>query len=118
MVDDDDSCRESISLLLGVLGYDVQAYASVEALLGARPMLDTDCLLLDATTPGATGAELLNTVRTRSRELPLIFVTGYGTPEFKHELMAFGASDCLEKPLDEERLVGALKRAARAAEVS
>ena len=112
LVDDDESCRESLALLLQVLGYDVRAFASIEALLGVLPELETDCLLLDATTRGATGRELLEAVNDRPSVLPFVFVTGYMGGERQRELLAFGASSCLEKPVDEDLLVGALERAA------
>ena len=118
LVDDDESCRESLSALLDVLGYEVKVYASVEALLAARAGLDADCLLLDASTPGATGSDLLGTLRARPKELPFIFVTGYAGQELDRRLMAFGAIGCLHKPLDEDELISALKRATEVAQAN
>jgi two-component system, LuxR family, response regulator FixJ len=118
LVDDDDSCRESLAMLLEVLGHDVRAYASVEALVAARSGLDTDCLLLDATMRGATEPALLDSLKALPSEPPFIFVTGYASDELKRELLALGAHACLQKPFEEEELVLALERAVSARESS
>ena len=114
LVDDDESCRESLVVLLQVLGYEVRAFASVAELVSGRAGLECDCLLLDATTEGATDPELLDRLKHPRARLPFIFVTGYAGEELQRDLLACGASGCLQKPFEDDALVGAIERAAGA----
>ena len=58
VVDDDESVRESLPDLLGVLGYAAKAFASAEEFLTSDGVCDTQCLILDVKMPGMSGPEL------------------------------------------------------------
>jgi FixJ family two-component response regulator len=55
VVDDDESIRESLPALLGVLGYQTKVFASAEELLASDCLPDTRCLILDVVLPGVSG---------------------------------------------------------------
>jgi FixJ family two-component response regulator len=114
IVDDDESFSDSLSGLLRALGYSVLVFASAEALLDSSAWEDADCLLVDATMPGASGPELQEELSFRRSRIPIIFVTGYGGLEgdaLRARVMAEGAIDCLCKPFEEDELLAALDRA-------
>lgn len=114
IVDDDESFSDSLSGLLCALGYSVRVFPSAEALLESSAWMDADCLLVDATMPGASGPELQEKLTSRDSRVPIIFVTGYGGDEgeaLRARVMAEGAIDCLCKPFEEDELLAALRRA-------
>jgi len=111
IVDDDDSFREALYELLKSYDFDVRAFSSVEALFGSSAQLDADCLLVDATIPGAGSVVLMQRLQQSDRPVPIIFVTGYGGTEVRSHVMANGALDCLSKPFEEEDLLAAVTRA-------
>jgi FixJ family two-component response regulator len=114
IVDDDESFSESLCGTLCALGYSVRVFPSAEALLDSSVWMDTDCLLVDATMPGASGPELQERLSSRHSRIPIIFVTGYGGSEgeaLRARVMADGAVACLCKPFEEDELLAALGRA-------
>lgn len=114
IVDDDESFRESLCGTLHSFGYSVRVFPSAEALLDSTAWRDADCLLVDATMPGASGPELQEMLASQHSRIPIIFVTGYGGKEgdaLRARVMAEGAVACLCKPFDEDELLAALGRA-------
>ena len=118
IVDDDESCRESLHALLKAYDFDVQIFCSAEELLASSDWLGSACLVVDATLPGASGPELQALLRTRNSSVPMIFVTGYDDPELKNRVLGAGAIDCLCKPYEEEALLLSLERAVGAQVIS
>ncbi|HET7545996.1 MAG TPA: response regulator [Polyangiaceae bacterium] len=111
IVDDDESCRESLHALLKSLDFDVQIFTSAEELLASQAWLGCACLVVDATLPGVSGPELQAQLRAENRSVPLIFVTGYDDDELKKRVLTAGAIDCLCKPYEEEALLSSLEKA-------
>jgi two-component system nitrogen regulation response regulator GlnG len=71
-----------------------------------------DVLLLDIMLPQASGLEVYDAVRQIDARLPIIYVTGHGSSEMAIESMKLGAYDYLQKPLDKEKVVDLVKKAA------
>jgi FixJ family two-component response regulator len=111
LVDDDESCTESLQALLEAYDFDVQIFRSAEQLLASDDWLDSACLLVDATLPGASGPELQTLLRARNSSIPVVFVTGYEDAELKTSVIAAGAVDCLSKPFEEDQLFASLGKA-------
>ena len=111
IVDDDESCRESLQALLGACDCDVQLFRSAEEFLASSEWLRCDCLLVDATLPGKSGPELQALLRARNSTIPLVFVTGSEDAELRQVVLAAGAIDCLCKPFEEEELFISLGKA-------
>src|SRR5215469_8182357 len=78
VVDDDGRVLESLDELLTFAGYRVRLYSSAEEFLSTRPFKEVVCLLSDIMMPGMGGLDLLQTVRTESPDLPVIFITAHG----------------------------------------
>ena len=114
LVDDDESCREAVHELLRANDFDVQMFASAEELLASSNWLECDCMLVDATLPGASGPELQRLLGARNISKPVIFVTGYNDDGLRASVMAAGAIDCLYKPYEENELLASLRKAAAA----
>jgi FixJ family two-component response regulator len=115
VVDDDQSVRESLPDLLRELGYAVHAYASAEEFLAAADLTAIRALILDLAMPGMSGPELLQELRRRRSEIPVVFITANGDAALRRQLLAQGAVDCLIKPFSEAALQAALAVALRVA---
>jgi FixJ family two-component response regulator len=108
VVDDDESVRESLPILLRECGFEAQAFASAEAFLASGSLGQTSCLILDVAMPGMTGPELQHELKLRGRIIPTIFITGDGDQAVRPRLLRLGAVECLFKPFSDTTLLEAL----------
>ena len=110
IVDDDAAMRDSLSLLLGLLGYRAASFASAEALLAAYQDKWTGCVVADLKLPGKSGLELQAELRARGSRLPFVIITGHGDVSSARAAFRSEAVDFLEKPFDEEDLRAAIEK--------
>jgi FixJ family two-component response regulator len=111
VVDDDPSVRRSLERLIRSAGFTVESFASAQEFL-ERPWPDTPgCLVLDIQMPGVSGLDLQGELAAAEVNLPIIFLTGYGTVPASVRAMKAGALDFLEKPVDDRALVDAVHQA-------
>jgi RNA polymerase sigma factor (sigma-70 family) len=69
------------------------------------------CLVLDIQMPGVSGLELQDEIVRAGFNLPVIFLTGYGTVPASVRAMKAGAVDFLEKPVDDDTLLDVIQHA-------
>ena len=110
IVDDDAAMRDSLSLLLGLLGYRAASFASAEALLAAYQDKWTGCVVADLKLPGKSGLELQAELRARGSRLPFVIITAHGDVSSARAAFQSEAVDFLEKPFDEEDLRAAIEK--------
>ncbi|HTO77666.1 MAG TPA: response regulator transcription factor [Thermoanaerobaculia bacterium] len=111
VVDDDPGVRKSLARLLRSAGLEPIAFESPQEFLrtlGAEP---AGCAILDVTMPGLDGLTLQRELTSRGSELPVIFLTGHGDVPKSVQAMKGGAKDFLTKPVDDEVLLDAVRRA-------
>src|SRR5712691_9554739 len=118
VIDDDEAMRDSLSFLLESAGFDVTLFESALKFLDALPELAFGCVVSDVRMPGLDGIELLKRMKTRTGALPIIIMTGHGDIPLAVEAMKLGAVDFLEKPFEDDRLIGMIDAALRQAESS
>jgi two-component system response regulator FixJ len=111
VIDDDDAVRDSLSFLLASLKIPAVAHASGAAFLAALPKDAVGCVVTDIRMPEMTGLELLQRLNTDGVKLPVIVITGHADVPLAVEAMKLGAADFLEKPFDEDTLIGAVRTA-------
>jgi two-component system response regulator FixJ len=111
IVDDEESVRNSLAFLLGTAGFAVRTHASATAFLEVSGSIKNGCLVTDLRMPDIDGVELLRQLRSRDAMLPAIVVTGHGDVQMAVEAMKNGALDFIEKPFDDEVLIGSIHRA-------
>lgn len=104
IVDDNDTVRESLQVVLDVAGYATQAYVSGSDLLAAIDHQSECCILLDSLMPGMNGLEVLKRLKRTRPDLPVIIITGGGDTKTSIAAIEAGAVDYLEKPVIEEAL--------------
>ena len=111
VVDDDPAMRESLEFLLDAAGFSVTTFDSASDFLQQLPRLTFGCIVSDIRMPGIDGMELLRDVKAGRAEMPIIIMTGHGDIPLAVEAIKLGALDFLEKPFEDERMIGAIRTA-------
>jgi two-component system, LuxR family, response regulator FixJ len=111
VIDDDEAVRQSLEFLLRAAGVAARTYDSAEAFLGALPAIEAGCVITDVRMPGISGIELLRRLGEMQVKLPVIVITGHGDVPLAVEAMKNGAVDFLEKPYEDELLLGSVRSA-------
>jgi two-component system response regulator FixJ len=111
VVDDDDAMRDSLDFLLSSAGCAVRTFEAAERLLEALTDSNCGCVVSDVRMPGVDGLELLRRIKAARPGLPVVIITGHGDVPLAVEAMKLGAADFVEKPFDDERLIGVVQAA-------
>ncbi|HLT91241.1 MAG TPA: sigma-54 dependent transcriptional regulator [Woeseiaceae bacterium] len=114
LADDQRDVLDALELLLKGEPFEVHTATSPAAVLAAVRRSPFDALLVDLnytrdTTSGQEGIELIEAVRRLEPDLPVIVMTAWGTIEIAVSAMRAGASDFIEKPWDNQRLLSVLR---------
>ncbi|HEU4402224.1 MAG TPA: sigma-54 dependent transcriptional regulator [Candidatus Polarisedimenticolia bacterium] len=111
VIDDEEAIRKSLRMVLEYEGYEcVEAGAGPEGLEAMRRE-SPDAILLDIKMPGMDGLEVLQAARARDAHTPILMISGHGDIPTAVEAIHQGAYDFLEKPLESERVLTALRNA-------
>src|SRR5260370_14888726 len=111
VVDDDVSVRESLDLLIHCAGWKPETFAFAQAFL-ARPKPDVpSCLVLDVSLPDLNVLDLQNRIAADRRQMPIIFITGYGDVPMSVRAMKAGAAEFPTKPFADDTLLSAIPNA-------
>ncbi|HET7186003.1 MAG TPA: sigma-54 dependent transcriptional regulator [Terriglobales bacterium] len=105
IVDDEASIRESLQTLLELEGFKVETASTGEEGLARMAEQPMDLVLLDFALPDRNGLEILRDIRDREPELGVIMITAYGTVENAVAAMQAGATNFIQKPWDNEKLL-------------
>jgi DNA-binding NtrC family response regulator len=111
IIDDEVAIRESLETLLEFEGYSVESAETGEdglARLGERTF---DLVLLDFALPDRNGLEILGDIRSRDSQLAVIMITAYGTLDNAVRAMQQGATNFIQKPWDNEKLLADVRAA-------
>ena len=111
VIDDDEAMRQSLAFLFRTARIHAETYKSASAFLSALPQLKVGCVVTDVRMPGLSGLDLLRRLRELDIGVPVIVITGHGDVPLAVEAMKGGAADFLEKPFDDESLLGAVRSA-------
>lgn len=115
LVDDDADHRAALLDLLDAGGYRARDFASGDAALAALDGgPEPDLMISDLRMPGIDGFALLEALRDRCPELPVVLITGHGDVPHAVRAMRLGAEDFLEKPYDATHFLAVVERALRA----
>jgi len=111
VVDDDALVLRSLGRLLESRGFAVQTFSSAQDFLERSERAVPGCILMDLSMPGLSGLELQQVLTEAQDSRPVVFISGRGSVPSSVEAMKAGALDFLTKPLDEEKLIGAVQAA-------
>jgi two-component system, LuxR family, response regulator FixJ len=116
VIDDDDAMRESLDFLLGSADFQVTLFESALNFLDVLPSIDFGCVVSDVRMPEIDGIELLKRLKAGGSLFPVVIMTGHGDVPLAVEAMKLGAVDFLEKPFEDDRLIGMIETALKQAE--
>ena len=113
IVDDEKNIRRTVRMVLEGEGFNVEEASSGEEALARLPEVAADVLLLDVQLPGISGLDTLERLaKLKSDNQPtIIMISGHATLADAVRATKAGAYDLIEKPLDRERLMVALRNA-------
>jgi RNA polymerase sigma factor (sigma-70 family) len=112
IVDDDPGVRDSLEILLRLHGYSAVSFASGEAFLASldEPRARANgVVLLDLRLPGISGAQVQAELAARKLAWPIVILTAHGDIASARNTLKAGASDFIEKPIQEPVLLAALE---------
>ena len=109
VIDDDEAMRQSLRFLLDAAGLRTAAYSSAIEFLTVADRLARGCIVTDVRMPEMNGLELVRRLNERGIRLPVIVITGHGDVPLAVEAMKAGVADFIEKPFDDEALLGAVR---------
>ncbi len=117
VVDDEESIRKTMRMTLEYEGFEVtEAPSGVEA-IKAVAQDPPDLIFLDIKMPGIDGLEVLEQLKEKSPSTQVIIISGHGTVETAVQATRLGAFDFIEKPLETERVLLAVRNAAERKEL-
>lgn len=109
IVDDDQTVRLSLSVLLKRAGYEVKAVASPDEALAAVREGNLRLIIMDMNftlaVSGEEGLELMRKCRVFQPDVPVILITAWGSIPLAVEGMQTGAFDFITKPWDNQDLL-------------
>jgi len=111
IVDDEASIRKSLEGVLNDEGYSCALASDGADALSQLQSLHPSLVLLDIWMPGMDGIETLRRMRVAKPETPVIMMSGHATISTAIKATKFGASDFIEKPLELDLLLNAIRRA-------
>ena len=113
VIDDDAAMRDSLNFLLDAANFEVTLFESATNFLEMLPRLAFGCVVSDVRMPGIDGIELLKRMKSLDSPFPIVIITGHGDVALAVEAMKLGAVDFLEKPFEDDRLIGMIEAAIR-----
>jgi len=111
LVDDEEGIRKVLSISLTDSGYQVSVAKDGEEALNLFRKVQPAIVLTDIKMPGMDGIELLQKIKEESPETEVIMITGHGDMDLAIKSLKFEATDFITKPINDEVLGIALKRA-------
>jgi len=111
LVDDEAGIRKVLGIALTDSGYEVTTAENGEAALDLFRQLKPPIVLTDIKMPDMDGIELLQHIKAESPNTEVIMFTGHGDMELAIKSLKYDATDFVTKPINDEVLEIALKRA-------
>jgi FixJ family two-component response regulator len=108
VVDDDASMRRAVSNLIRSVGFRAEAFATAQEFLAVNPPDAPSCLVLDVRLPQVSGLDIQAELIKTQKQLPIIFITGYGDIPMSVKAMKAGAVEFLTKPFRDQDLLDAV----------
>jgi len=111
LVDDEDEFIALMSQRLETRGLKVVSVTSGEEALAKIDDRNIDVAVVDLAMPGIDGLETLSKIKEKRADIEVIMLTGHATVQSGIEAMKHGATDYLEKPVDINVLLEAIRSA-------
>ncbi|MGF1606878.1 MAG: sigma-54-dependent transcriptional regulator [Rhodothalassiaceae bacterium] len=116
VVDDEEDIRELVAGVLEDEGFEPRTAAHSDETLAQLERRRPALVILDIWLQGSRldGLELLDLIKARDPELPVIMISGHGNVETAVAAIKKGATDFIEKPFKADELIHIIERATEA----
>jgi len=111
VIDDEDSIREYLSMMLEREGYVCDATKDGKKALKLQSQDAYDVVITDIQLPGMSGIDILGKLRDKDPTIPVIIITGHSSQESAIEALNLGAFYYLLKPVSNEELKQVVRNA-------
>lgn len=110
IADDQPHILAALRMLLQVKGYHTCSAATPASVLSALQQQAFDAIVMDLnytrdTTGGAEGLDLVKRIRMLDENIPIVVMTAWSSVDLAVEAMRLGASDFVQKPWNNDRLL-------------
>ncbi|MGB7925659.1 MAG: response regulator [Pyrinomonadaceae bacterium] len=111
LVDDEPNIRWTMAEFLKRAGYDALTAPDFESALSILDRTEIDAAVIDIILPRKSGIELLEELRTRDANVPVIMMTGEPNTSQLPDIVRAGAYDFISKPVTKDALIKSVARA-------
>jgi FixJ family two-component response regulator len=111
VVDDDPAVRDTLSVVLSGVGYEVICFADGPALLAVARLRCPVCIFLDVHIPGRSGLDILKELHAEDYPAPIFMISGQGDIAMAVDAIKNGAFDFIEKPFRGKEIVARVEEA-------
>lgn len=111
VIDDEESIRKSLRMILEYEGYDVREASSGAEGMDLLQRDPSDLALLDIKMPGMDGLEVLERLNDDGVTTQIVMISGHANVQTAVQATKLGAFDFIEKPLETERVLVAVRNA-------
>lgn len=111
LIDDEEDIREVVGITLEDSGYKVIQAADGHTGLMLATREDPQIVITDIKMPGLDGLQVLEKIKKLKPETEVIVTTGFGDIQKAVTALQYDASDFISKPINDDALHMALKRA-------
>ena len=105
IVDDDLGMIETMTDILGDMGYDVDAAEDGYRAIEVVKEKEYDVALMDIKMPGINGVETFKWIKRVSPSTKVMMMTAYSVDDLINEALEEGACGVMHKPLEIEKVV-------------
>jgi DNA-binding NtrC family response regulator len=110
IIDDEEGVRDGLRTLLQVEGVGVDTAPTAEDGVRHLEHKPFDLVFLDLNLPGEDGLSMMSKLRRGTPPADIVVLTGYGTVANTVEAMRKGATDVIEKPFSQDRILAVVRR--------
>jgi len=111
VVDDEQSMRDFLKILLQKEGYQVDTAKNGDSALKILESSTYDLIISDIRMPGISGLEMLGKVKENYPDLPVIMITAFASPDDAVSAMKNGAFDYISKPFNVDEIKSVIESA-------
>ena len=111
LIDDEKDIRDVLTISLQDAGYEVVSAADGKAGLLRCDEIVPQIVITDIRMPGMDGIQVLETIKKKYPDIEVIVATAFGEMDLAIRALQLDASDFITKPIGDEALYLALKRA-------
>ena len=110
VIDDEEGMRDGLRALLQAEGVAIETSSKIEDAVTRAEKKTFDIIFVNINLAGADGLNVIGTLRQSTPSTDIVILSGYGVVANSIEAMRKGASDVIEKPFTQDRILSVVRR--------